>query len=87
MKRALVFLSTCALVVGCSDSSESSESIEVVVDTFNVALAGAFIPYESERRQPIVEAIAASDSDIVCLQEVWNQADKELIRDGALEAY
>jgi len=87
MKRTFVLLSTCALVIGCTESSQSSEPIEVVVDTFNVALAGAFIPYESERRQPIVEAIAASGSDVVCLQEVWNQADKELIRDGALDAY
>ncbi len=87
MKPNLVFLIIFALVIGCTESSESSEPMEVVVDTFNVALAGAFIPYESERRQPIVEAIAASEADILCLQEVWNQADKELIRDAALEAY
>ncbi|MGB5682364.1 MAG: hypothetical protein WBM47_10990 [Polyangiales bacterium] len=44
MKRHFVFLSTSALVVGCSEGSQSSEPIEVVVDTFNVTLAGAFIP-------------------------------------------
>jgi len=87
MKRSLVLFSIGMVSVGCNESSQPSEPIEVTVDTFNVALAGAFIPYESERRQPIVEAIAATNSDIICLQEVWNQADKELIRDGALAAY
>jgi endonuclease/exonuclease/phosphatase family metal-dependent hydrolase len=57
------------------------------VDTFNVALAGAFIPFEMERRQPISDAIAASDADILCLQEVWEQADKEAIRDAVAETF
>jgi len=87
MKRSLVFFSICMFLAGCDDSTTPSEPIEVTIDTFNVALAGAFIPYESERRQPIVEAIAATDSDIICLQEVWEQADKERIRDGAIDAY
>ncbi len=88
MMRSLAFVGVCAFLAACgSDSSESSEPVDVTIDTFNVALAGAFIPYEQERRQPIVEAIAATNSDVICLQEVWNQDDKELIRDGALAAY
>jgi endonuclease/exonuclease/phosphatase family metal-dependent hydrolase len=78
-----VLFCVCILLVGCDDSSEPRDPQEVAVDTFNVALAGAFIPYESERRQPIAEAIAEMESDIVCLQEVWTQADKELIRETA----
>ena len=34
-----------------------------------------------------MDAIAATTSDVICLQEVWEQADKEMIRDGAIEAY
>jgi endonuclease/exonuclease/phosphatase family metal-dependent hydrolase len=86
MKRSLVFFSIFAPLAGCGDDT-AREPQEVVVDTFNVALAGAFIPFETERRQPIAEAIAATDSDILCLQEVWTQADKELIRDAAADAY
>lgn len=56
---------------------------DVVVDTFNVALAGAFIPYEAQRRPALIDAIASLDSDIVCLQEVWEQADKEAIKSAA----
>ncbi|HJK90033.1 MAG TPA: endonuclease/exonuclease/phosphatase family protein [Polyangiaceae bacterium LLY-WYZ-15_(1-7)] len=66
--------------LGCGD--DGGEPYEMQVDTFNVALAGAFIPYEAERRQPIIDALAASDSDVVCLQEVWRQEDKDLIEAG-----
>lgn len=72
---------------GCSDGSEPREPEEVTIDAFNVALAGAFIPYEDERRQPIADAIASHDADVLCLQEVWTQTDKELIRDAAAENY
>lgn len=86
MKRSLFFFSIFVPLAGCGDDTAREPQV-VVVDTFNVALAGAFIPYETERRQPIAEAIAASDSDVLCLQEVWDQADKERIRDAAADAY
>jgi endonuclease/exonuclease/phosphatase family metal-dependent hydrolase len=90
MIRSLALFSIVALVVGCGDSSEGTEPrdpMDVTVDTFNVALAGFFIPFEAERRPYIVDAIAASDADILCLQEVWDQTDKVAIRDASLEAY
>ncbi len=90
MIRSVALCSIVALVVGCGDSSEGAEPrdpVDVAVDTFNVALAGAFIPFEAERRPYIFEAIAASDADVLCLQEVWDQSDKEEIRDAAAEAY
>ncbi len=90
MIRSLILACTCASLVGCSSSDEGAppvEAEEVTVDAFNVALAGAFIPYETERRQPIADAIAVHDADILCLQEVWTQADKELIRDTAAAMY
>jgi endonuclease/exonuclease/phosphatase family metal-dependent hydrolase len=87
MKRSLVIIGMLALALGCGESTTSREPEEVIVDSFNVALAGAFIPYEAERRQPIADAIATHDADILCLQEVWTQADKELIRDTAAETF
>ncbi|MFA9470010.1 MAG: hypothetical protein ACERNK_05530, partial [Deltaproteobacteria bacterium] len=87
--RSLVVLSILILAAGCGESSggagggEPPEPMEVTVDTFNVALAGAFIPFEEERREPIAAGIAASDADIICLQEVWDQADKDMIRAAA----
>jgi len=93
MMRSLVVLSIFILAAGCSESSgggggtQPPEGEQVTVDTFNVALAGAFIPFEADRRPYIVDAIAASDADILCLQEVWEQTDKVAIRDAAAEAY
>ena len=102
MIRSLVVLSILTLAAGCSESSgggggtgggggagggEPPGGVAVTVDTFNVALAGAFIPFEAERRPYIVEAIAASDADILCLQEVWDQTDKVAIKDEAAETY
>jgi endonuclease/exonuclease/phosphatase family metal-dependent hydrolase len=90
MMRSLVVLSIFILAAGCGDSSGGTEppaGLDVAVDTFNVALAGAFIPHEAERRPYIAEAIAASDADIICLQEVWDQADKDMIRTAAVTAY
>jgi endonuclease/exonuclease/phosphatase family metal-dependent hydrolase len=85
--RILALVSVLVLVWACSESSSPRESEEVTIDTFNVALAGAFIPFEAERRQPIVDAIAAADADILCLQEVWEQSDKDLVKAGATDNY
>ncbi|MDH3200848.1 MAG: endonuclease/exonuclease/phosphatase family protein, partial [Myxococcales bacterium] len=59
----------------------------VRVETYNLALAGAFIPYEQERRQALPQAMAATQSDILCLQEVWNQTDKDAIAAAALQNF
>ena len=65
-------------LLGCSDDPAVTAS-EVTVDSFNVGLAGAFIPFESQRRTAIGAAIAQMPSDIVCLQEVWREEDKDAI--------
>ncbi|MGB5268001.1 MAG: endonuclease/exonuclease/phosphatase family protein, partial [Polyangiales bacterium] len=88
MKLRLFVIAVFVLALGCGESTTTSrEPEEVIVDAFNVALAGSFIPYEAERRQPIADAIAAHDADVLCLQEVWTQADKELIRDAAAPTF
>jgi endonuclease/exonuclease/phosphatase family metal-dependent hydrolase len=53
--------------------------MDLTVDTLNVALAGAFIPHEAQRRPAVLATLAAMPSDVVCLQEAWNQEDKEAI--------
>jgi endonuclease/exonuclease/phosphatase family metal-dependent hydrolase len=83
--RILLFL-MAGVAVGCGDDSGSGQPTEVTIETFNLALAGAFIPFEEERRQPLADAIATAEADILCLQEVWTQADKVMIRDAAAAA-
>lgn len=57
--------------------------MDLTVDSLNVALAGAFIPHEAQRRPAVMATLAAMPSDIVCVQEAWNQADKEAIAQAA----
>ncbi|MEM7435810.1 MAG: endonuclease/exonuclease/phosphatase family protein [Myxococcota bacterium] len=84
--RRIGLMGCLLLVVGaCGGSSSGSE--EVVVETFNLALAGAFIPFEDERRGPLANAIAEAEADILCLQEVWTQADKDMIASAASDNY
>ena len=52
---------------------------EARFDTLNVGLAGAFVPNEAARREPVYAAVAGMDSDVVCLQEVWTQSDKDAV--------
>lgn len=73
-------------LVGCGGGG-GSDAVEIRVDTFNVGLAGAFVPNESARRDPVIAAVAALDSDIVCLQEVWQQSDKDRVVAAAMAAY
>jgi endonuclease/exonuclease/phosphatase family metal-dependent hydrolase len=87
MTRSLVFFSILALLAACSTTDDGTgwtgNPDEVAIETYNLALAGAFIAYEQERRELLPDAIANSDADVLCLQEVWEQADKETIRDAA----
>ena len=87
MKPYGVTLIALFALVACNEDDQQRGPIRVTVDTFNVALAGAFIPFEEERRQPIADAIAEHDADVLCLQEVWTQADKELLRDTSATNY
>jgi endonuclease/exonuclease/phosphatase family metal-dependent hydrolase len=85
MNRALAWVVIAASLVGCGGNGGGEQ--EVTIDTFNVALAGAFVPYEQQRRQPIADAMAEQTADLICLQEVWDQTDKELIREAVADAY
>src|SRR5690606_27482063 len=85
MRHALVTILAISIPLGCGGGG--SDPVEIRVDTFNVGLAGAFVPNEATRREPVIAAVAAMESDIVCLQEVWEQSDKDRIRDAALAQF
>ena len=67
-------LALCAVLTVTAGACEKAK-----FETYNVALAGAFIPFEAERRPALIEAIPDTDADVVCLQEVWTQEDKDAI--------
>lgn len=75
--RSLAFLP--ALLVALAGCGDDGPRAEARFDTLNVGLAGSFVPNEAARREVIPGAVAALESDVVCLQEVWTQADKDAI--------
>lgn len=70
-------------LAGCGSDDGTPAAVELTVDSYNVGLAGAFIPYETERRAAVATAVAAMPSDIVCIQEAWRQEDKDAIAAAA----
>lgn len=56
--------------------------VSYTFETYNVALAGSFLPFEDERRAVLPAELATIDADVVCVQEAWQQADKEAIVAG-----
>jgi len=85
--RTTSVLLLALLAPGCGDDAAPSNGVEIAIETFNVGLAGAFIGYESERRDALAAALPATDADVVCLQEVWRQSDKDLLLDATSEAF
>lgn len=70
---SLTIVSGVPLILGC----QSSDPVDFVVETFNVNLSGAYGPYGDVRRQPIIDSMADMDADVICLQEIWLQEDKD----------
>lgn len=72
---------------GGSGAGGAIPGTPVSFETYNVAMAGAFIPYEAERRAALGAIINAMTSDIVCIQEAWAETDKQLIKDAVAGHY
>ncbi len=83
------------LAAGCSDAAAtpppsdggaaeaSKDAVELTIESFNLGLAGAFVPNVAVRRPKVIEAVGAMTADIVCLQEAWFEADKDAIATAA----
>jgi endonuclease/exonuclease/phosphatase family metal-dependent hydrolase len=55
--------------------------------TFNAGLATNFVAYAPERLDKIGPAVAGSQADVVCLQEVWSDADAAKVGADLLATY
>lgn len=75
------------VAVGCSDEKEPPVPIDVKITTFNIGLAGSFVPNEAARRPKVIEALANSTDDIICVQEAWFAADKAAIKAAVANKY
>ncbi|OUR93645.1 hypothetical protein A9Q84_19450 [Halobacteriovorax marinus] len=70
MKIVLVFLiSMCAYSAGLK------------VETFNAGLAHTYVPFAKERLPYIIKDLKEKQSDVICLQEIWEKKDrKEIVK-------
>ena len=59
---------------------------ELSVDTINAGLYGDFAPFENERRDKILEALANLPSDFLCVQEMTREADRAALVEAAAQA-
>lgn len=55
--------------------------------TYNAGLAHGAVPFADERVEPIVEELAQSPADVLCLQEVWTDEDARRIQDGVAATF
>ena len=81
IKRMAPVLAGFAVLIASTTQVQSSETV-LRVETYNVGLAHGFVDYAEQRAPAIWDAVAKSDADVVCLQEVWTDDD----RDDAVDA-
>lgn len=82
MQRRLLAWVCVLGVTACALGCEQAQGATLV--TYNVGLARGFVDYADQRAEPVAQAIAALDADVVCLQEVWL---REEVGSGYLPAY
>ena len=76
-------------------NADASASANATIDegerfkvlSYNAGLLPGFVLYPEERAPFVQQAIANTDADVICLQEVWSDADVAAIKDAAAERY
>jgi endonuclease/exonuclease/phosphatase family metal-dependent hydrolase len=72
-----VSLTAVLVCGGCSEDDGGSAGGPARVATFNAGLAFGYVEEASARVDPIVDAISASDYDVLCLQELWTSQNMD----------
>jgi hypothetical protein len=55
----------------------------ILTDTININLYGLSAPFEAERREPALDAVAGLQSDVLCVQEITRESDRASLVDRA----
>lgn len=76
------------MAFGCDDGDDNSNPVPeeqpapLTVATYNAGIARGFVNYAGPRVGAVATAFGAIDVDVLCLQEVWDVADREAIEAG-----
>ena len=72
LSRLALLLGAALLLAACdNNNNDNNKTGSITVTTYNMGLALNFVPYTAERLVANAELMAGSDSDVMCLQEVW----------------
>lgn len=77
MRRALVLTALAFTALGCSACTDPPPPGPVVFGTFNTGLAEGYVAHAADRVPAVAAALAASPTDVLCLQEVWTNQDDD----------
>ena len=55
--------------------------------SYNLALAKGYVPFVEERFKKIVDILKTTDTNVLCLQEVWEESHKKKIKDELKEIF
>jgi hypothetical protein len=88
--KLLVLVALAPGAVACTDTTASCDRVgpsPVRALTFNAGLATNFVGYAPERLDKIGPAVAGTQADVVCLQEVWTDAHAAKVAADLLATY
>lgn len=87
--RSLLFASGLVALGGCAGgcSAESGGTEQARVASYNVGLARDFVPRVEPRLELLEERLPEMSADLLCLQEVWTEGDRQALEEAAAEAY
>lgn len=76
------------MAFGCDDGDDNEPPPEaqpapLTVATYNAGIARGFVNHAGPRVGAVATALGEIDVDVLCLQEVWDVADREAIEAGA----
>ncbi len=55
--------------------------------TYNLGLAHGFVPLAKERLPYLADALATFPTDVLCLQEVWTEEDRQIITEALQSSF
>jgi len=62
-------------------------SDDLTITTWNLGLAHSYVRYASQRIPHIIEALKNHDTDVLCVQELWNKEDIDTIKNALKDTY
>ncbi len=88
--RRFLVLSLSALALGACDTDTDDGPLAKLprgFTTYNLGLATGYVDYAEERRPKLIELVQTFNTDVICMQEVWTEADAAAVVAGVAATY